>query len=332
MNKKIFNRFRRYLFKILMFWPQLKLAVVKRNQRKEFSRLVPKFEEIYGKITGQNNNASVFITPFWAELNKKYEKILLPAPPFSFLRNKLISYTMVFTKGGKFLRSRVDFLEKIFPQNELKIILEEDYVGSPTLVSAKYLASHNSVYHFYHIGKFLDGTKADLNDIKLIVEWGGGYGNMAKLFWRLKQGDLTYVLIDTALFSCLQWLYLSVALGEEKIKIISSPQERIENGKINILPLNFLNNYSEQGTLTQASLNNLNADLFVSTWALSESSEFTQKYVEKNNFFNAPRLLLAYQKSNKFLPDAGKIGELAEKRGAVVEEIIDMKGNYYVFQ
>jgi hypothetical protein len=187
-------------------------------------------------------------------------------------------------------------------------------------LNSTYLTSHNSIHHLFHLFRFLDKTHCDLDQIDTIVEWGGGYGNMAKIFERLKSTPSTYIIIDIPLFSCIQWLYLTTILGEENVHLLQNAEDTICSQKINLMPICFLGHYK------------INADLFISTWALSESSKYSQDYVVAHEWFNSKHILLAYQESNKDLPDADRVGKLAKSIGAVIEDIEFLPGNHYAFR
>ena len=153
-----------------------------------------------------------------------------------------------------------------------------------------------------------------------VVEWGGGYGNMAKIFKRLNSTPSTYIIVDTPLFSCIQWLYLATILGEESVNLLQGPEDTIRAEKINLLPICFVDRHK------------INADLFMSTWALSESSKYSQDYVLDHEWFNAKHLLLAYQDSRDDFPEAERVGEIAANNGAIIEDIEFLPGNHYAFR
>jgi len=212
-------------------------------------------------------------------------------------------------------------LEKGFSEDRLKILLEEDYVGNPLIINSTYLTSHNSIHHLYHLIKFLEKTKSNLDEISTVVEWGGGYGNLAKIFRRLKSATHTYIIIDTPLFTSIQWLYLTATLGEENVNLLQNPEDIVHLGKINLIPICFVDHHQ------------ISADLFISTWALSESSQFSQDYVVAHEWFKSRHLLIAYQKSiADYLPDSDRVGTLADVSGAFIEEIDFLPGNYYAFR
>ena len=102
--------------------------------------------------------------------------------------------------------------------------------------------------------------------------------------------------------------------------MIDNAGARLEKEKINLLPVCFSKNYQ------------LNAELFIATWSLSESSKSVQDYVNSHNFFGAKHFLLSFQKSGKKLPYAGRLGEIARCRGAVIQSIKFLPGNYYAFK
>lgn len=295
----------------------LYLALIKRDQKSTFEVLKGKCSQYYNDLRTQD--ISDFITPLWEDYNKEIEKVILPYPLFSFLRNRSIMKSMFVAAGGKWINEELAFLEKSLPTKRLRTILQEDYVGKPILMNSTYLTSHSSIHIFYHLLKFQDKARINLSQLGTVVEWGGGYGNMAKLFRRVNT-KATYIIIDTPLFSCIQWLYLATVFGDSAVNILHSIESRIEREKINLLPVCFLK------------CHDLNADVFIATWSLSESSKSAQDYVSSLNFFDAKHLLLAYQESSHQLPDAGRLGDIAVTHGAVIEPIEFLPGNYYAFK
>lgn len=235
------------------------------------------------------------------------------------MKEPIITQTM-FGAGGKGIRNEMPFLEKKISRDELEALLEEDYVGDPLIINSTYLTSYKSILNLYHFIRFFDTTQCNLDQIATVVEWGGGYGNMAKIFKRLKSAPSTYIIIDTPLFSCLQWLYLATILGEESVNLLHNPEDAIHAEKINLIPICFLERHKISG------------DLFISTWALSESSKFSQDYVLTHKWFNSKHILLAYQDSSNILPDADRVGKIAASTGAVIQDIEFLAGNHYAFR
>lgn len=315
---RIIRRVSRQLIRLRMRPLQTRLAQIKHDQIITFYTLRDNFPKIYNNL--KQYNITKFTTSYWESLNTGLEKVFLPYPSFSFLRNPIIMSTMFPTVGGKWLEEELNFLEKIIPRDKLKVLLQEDYIGVPLLLNSTYFTSHNSIHHLYHLIRFLDKTHCNLDQINTVVEWGGGYGNMAKIFIRLKYIPSTYIIIDIPLFSCIQWLYLATILGREKVNLLYENKDTIQAKKINLIPICFVDNYE------------IDADLFISTWGLSESSMCAQNYVASRQWFNSKHILLAYQNSNNSLPYADRIGKIAASNGAIINDIDFLTGNYYAFR
>jgi hypothetical protein len=227
---------------------------------------------------------------------------------------------MFVSSGGRVLADERRYLETQFPKRTLKMLLSENASGAPLILDRRYITSHNSIRHLYSIARWMETAKPDLSSIRTVVEWGGGYGNMAKLFLRLSPSIKTYVIIDTPLFSLIQRVYLSVVLGAGRVHFISEPGEGIEEGKVNIVPVSFVESLS------------IRADLFVSTWALSESNAYAQRRVIERSCFSARHLLVAFQEANELLPESEGVREMAKRFGAKIIPIPHLRGSHYLFK
>ncbi|MFO0955415.1 MAG: hypothetical protein U0526_02670 [Candidatus Saccharibacteria bacterium] len=282
---------------------------------KEYSR---QFPNTYREM--QSLNSLELVEPLWKKFNEEVENVFLPKPKIDFLKNSTIRNTMFVESKGLWLETQLEYLAEKYPSNtKLKKILHENIIGRPSLIVKKYSTSHNSVHHLYHLERFKESTNIHLDDISTVVEWGGGYGNLAKIYRRLSPKS-TYTIIDTPLFTSIQWLYLSSVLGE-KINVLDSKRSKIIEGKINLLPI---------GLVKEVDLGTHN-DLFISTWAISESSKAAQKFVIDNNMFEAKHVLLGYQDSTEELPEASNTIKLAKLRKLKPSPIDFIPGNYYIF-
>ena len=294
-----------------------RLAKFKGWQKDKFVGLSERFEPDYRSLSG--HETARFTTPLWNDFSAKLESVFLPRPPLSFLRNPDIQKTMFVSGRAKWLDTELNLLESAFDGQRLRSLLEEDFAGDPPLSHARYATSHNSIHHLYHIARYAKSTGVDPAKVRTIVEWGGGYGNLAKIFTRLNGSGLTYTIIDLPLLSVLQWLYLATVLGEERVNMVKGPGDPLAEGKVNVLPVCFVDAKKVAG------------EMFVSTWALSESSQYAQDYVANRGWFGAKHVLLAYQDGDKSLPDAGRLGEIAASAGMRLEDIDFLPGNHYAF-
>ena len=108
----------------------------------------------------------------------------------------------------------------------------------------------------------------------------------------MTRGRAEYVIVDLPIFIALQWLYLASVLGPEHVHIVDGGSDPRRGAGIVLVPLALAHDV-EPG-----------ADLFISTWALSKCTTAAQDFVVDRDWFQAERLLLAYQRSTATFPDA----------------------------
>lgn len=274
------------------------------QQEKNYFELRKKFKKKFDKLKG---NYESFITPPWISYEKELKKVLLPYPKFNFLQEVPILKGMFGTK-------RDEWFSRIL-SNMPEKVSKEDYIGEPLLYDSKYLSSQNLIEHYLHIKNFKKYIKSPT---KRIVEWGGGYGSMARMLWRLGEVK-TYVSIDLPIVCALQWFYLSIIFGEENVYLFQDPNDKIKEGKMNIVPVFWVDSL------------NFKPDLFISTWALSESSKEAQDFVVRRNWFNAKHFLLAFTGNRNRFPDSNRLRNLAKNKGALIRKVDYSPGNYYAF-
>jgi len=294
------------------------LAKLKSYQFDNYELLKGKFSGIYNNLI--KFDIKHFITPLWEEYNRRIKTAILPFPLFSFLNHPVIRETMFLTSHVKWLKTEIKFIEKKYNTKLLRSLLLEDFIGMPEISNLKYKTSNTTIHHFYSISKFIDISKCTFNDIDTIIEWGGGYGNMAKILLRMIKKKITYIIMDTPTFSCIQWLYLSSIFGIGNVNLIENLNDKIEPNKINLLPICFIDQYK------------LDTDLFISTWALNESSKNSQNFVVKNNWFNARHFLLAYEQSNELYPSSHRLNKFAVNLGLKIEEIEHLTDSRYAIK
>ena len=281
------------------------------------------YKKNYIEKLGDISNCQKFIIPMWQGLAENIKADFINNFNISFLENKVIRRTMFLDYGGSALQKmEINNLEKIYSKNRLKYLLKETPVGQPTITNFKYWTSHNSIHQLHHLANFSEITSLDYSNISQVVEWGGGYGCMARVLMKFNP-NLTYIIIDLPIFSIIQAIYISTIFSPDKINVITDENQNIAKNKINIIPINMLigNN-----------IKILNTDIFISTWALSESTDYSQEYVEANIFFGAKYLLMAHQQKSQEVQYAEDItGHLNNYQTLYHEKIPNLKNNYYLF-
>lgn len=262
-----------------------------------------------------------FIVPAWKNMSDATASYFASGFSDDFLKNDVIKNTMFFTKGGNMQKLQLLQLKKQFGK-KLSNIITEHPAGRPHITSLRYLTSHNTIHHASHMANFAKHASQDIFKKNRILEWGGGYGNFARILKR-QRPDMTYTIIDLPVFSFIQATYLSTVFGKDSINLITSPNDHVISGKINIIPLN-------EALLGKIDLGPI--DVFVSTWALSESTDYAQAFVERTNFFNAESILIAHQARSDAMRYAEDIAKRLNQFDVVYHEQIPyLKTDYYLF-
>lgn len=130
--------------------------------------------------------------------------------------------------------------------------ITEDDFGGPERYNGLPTTSGNLIHQAYHLLQWEKATGKRVKDLERIVEFGGGYGAMAKL---IRRSGFTgeYIIFDTPEFSLLQEYYLS-NVGIDDVHCISSDHAWSVAWK-------------------------RPADLFIALWSLSETDDATQERI-----------------------------------------------------
>lgn len=308
------NTFLETLSKILYFFDW--------SSHQTFASSYRKYRGLYLEYKKENAIDPKWVVPMWQEFMNSMEKDFLGAFDYSFLKNPIIKQNIFVSINSRLQKAQMTYLTKIFGEQELYVILPESSVGNPTITNFRYRTSHNTIHHLHHLAKFSDEAKINLNSLESAVEWGGGYGNFARIFLRMNP-EATYTIIDLPIFSFIQATYLSTIFGPDKINLIIETGQNIQKGKINIIPIN----KSILGGISWGE-----PEIFVSTWALSESSDYAQNFVGSLAFFGARYLLFGHQESSSHVPYAESITKHLSTYNIIYHKKIPLlKNNYYLF-
>jgi putative sugar O-methyltransferase len=264
-----------------------------------------------------------YLMPSWEKNTQEIEDIFIKGFPFSFLRNQMLKHTMFAHLPKQATQIQKKMIALHDEHAMVSGALHEHNTGNPILNDLEYKTSGNSIHHLFHLLKFEKETNTPLASMKSVLEFGGGYGNMAKLFKKMHP-DTTYTIIDIPIFSYIQYVYLQTVLGAENVVLFENEQ-RIVPGKVNIVPMH-------KPYLTQVAAELTDLDLFISTWALSETNKATQDMVRGYKYFNATNLLLAYQKANEMFEYAQNIEKLPDDYTSTYQALTEyMENNFYLF-
>ncbi|MGE2729515.1 putative sugar O-methyltransferase [Mycolicibacterium vaccae] len=258
------------------------------------------FEELAQAFPAQLNRVRTCTSPHyvradWAARNAELERGLLPVPPADFLQHPVIRFQMFV--GDHLLAEQLPYvLDRLGDPT----LLAEDAVGAPptvTVPGTSVRTSSNTVHQLYHLLRYEEATGRAVREAETVVEWGGGFGSLMRLLHRRHGDQPTCVLIDTPVFSALQWLYLSAVLGTAEVVLHDHAPVQPAPGRVNIVPIGLVEDLD------------VAADLFISNWSLNESTAAAQRDVVARDWFGARALLLAMHAGDRF-------AEVAQSHGA----------------
>ncbi len=238
------------------------------------------------QIMKKKSNYKKFITEMWQGHYDHAEKMCLENRN-DFLKDDLLRYAFFLSAGGLWQKIQLPYLESKWDTQKLECLLKEDHFFHPYITDAKYFSSETMINHLTHLTLFQDKLKVDINKFKTIIEFGGGYGGMARLFRRICGNFCTHIIIDLPIFIIIQAYYLKNIFGDDQINLIINGSDNIKTGKINLIEI------SKYDKLRIVS--NWMPDLFVATWSLSEANNYTQEYISSMGYFDSKYILNGYR-------------------------------------
>ena len=287
------------------------------DERDRFRALAPRFPEVLRDLLRRFPAPPA--EPTWAGVYAGIAQLMVPDPPFAFLRCPPLS------RGGAYwdaydavVAAELRDVEGWLGTNAVNPaeVLRENAVGGPYLYDRRYPTSSMLVQHAVHVCSLWKEIGIRPSELHRVVEWGGGYGSMARLLFRF-QPRLSYVILDTPVMLALQWLFLSTVLGPDRVVLPGSEDGSSREGRV------YLQNSSSFGPVGNP------PDLFLSTYALSESPRALVEGVAARRFFGAEHLWVAYTPTHPDFPQWRILEEAAAQSGArVVPHPVRPKDRY----
>jgi len=146
----------------------------------------------------------------------------------NFLQNSFIQQ-MFFIHNRFFILFELLEMKSSENWKQWKKLIKENNIGNPVRYFLYPKSSGNKIHQVYHLKKYHDYSKINYREFKNIIEFGGGYGNMATIFKKINKSS-NYIIFDTKEVTLLQYYYLKrngldVSLNcdnKSKIKLISN--------------------------------------------------------------------------------------------------------------
>ena len=210
--------------------------------------------------------------------NNEIKSLINDKKLINFLRNPFIQ-KMFFIHNRLFIKNELDEI-----RNDKKFfflwknLIKEDEVGDPIRYFLYPKSSGNRIRQVYHLKKFCDFSNVNIKTIKKVIEIGGGYGCMARIFFKISQ-KIKYVIFDTFEVNLLQYYYLKI----NKLKVA------IENkkSKINLI-------YSVNKFNNCINYRNESKTLLIANWSLSEMPLKLRNKIIKL-IFKIPYIIISFQ-------------------------------------
>lgn len=215
----------------------------------------------------------LYLHPYWLTNKHEIRKILLAEPQRNFLKNNIISGTMVRSGIGNPQLYELCYLKHCLSKKtteQLALFKESDF-GQLSRECTEFNCSSNTLGHLFYAAKVLENQPST---IQRIIEFGSGYGNLAHIFKTIVPGA-TIFLIDLPEFLAFQMLFLQASMPEVSIYFHSTIPTTYQENAIHLIPVYLLENFD------------IKTDVFISTMALSETTETLQRLIIKKNFFDA---------------------------------------------
>ncbi len=258
----------------------------------------------------------------WSRNANRLRELVLSREPREFLQWDVIAATM-FISNARFVSHELNYLRQQPAWRGLyKSAIRESASGRPIPYLFHPASSGNLIHHAYHAALFQEQSGVNIQDIDLVLEFGGGYGSMCRLFHNLGFNG-RYLLFDLPAFSALQRYYLrSIGLD------VASESDGAESLH-GVFCISDINQLQSLLSVTSSS----GPALFLSTWALSESPLKTREQV--TGLLSGFRLfLIAYQESFRELDNMEYFDAWKRGRQDIAwhdRRIEHIPGNNYLF-
>lgn len=246
-------------------------------------------QDYYAKIAylSKSLEKDGFVTQQYNKNNLKLVKAIIEAEP----NEKLLTTTWlsnVMVRSGRPISCNYEecFLKNCLDQktaDKIKNFANGTSDGDKfflPITSKQFNCSTSTLGHLFYVGKLYSWMD---KEPEFIVEFGGGYGNLARCFKSISP-NTTIVIIDLPEMCAIQSMFLKYTLPHTDIITHTKVAEQIKAGSIHLIPVSFID-----------SLDYLKCDAFISTFAISEAPEKIQKKIIQLKFFQADAIYLAGQ-------------------------------------
>lgn len=283
-----------------------------------WNRMQIEYQSMLNQLS--QTDASFFgrlVHPDWRGKSNQVKSFLLGKVDKKFLQNSVLKSSMVrhgYAKEQVFEENYLSLSQNSQVKEILKSFKEVD-IGGTSRDCPLYNCNTTSLGHLYYLARVLEKTPYSL---KTVVEFGAGYGPLARIAMSTMK-NMTYYIIDLPEICAVQYLYLVSALGYDRVKIHHSIPSEFEKNRIHLVPVYFIDKLELE-----------DVDLFISNFAITESTLFTQNLISEKNFFNTKVIYITgLVSSPKWVATQSLIDSIKGKFPRAARETLRGDSNFY---
>jgi len=253
------------------------------SQRARFRELAHDVKPIYARWDeGFAASADACLHPLWRDARPAFVDLIRDGLPRDFLEHPAVAQQFCRQGFGAPQRHELDYLTSRGPElRRLIARLVESPIGRPTLDCRELQLSANTLGMLYYFARIAERLPVERQ--RTIVEFGGGYGCLCRVALELLPQPTTYVIVDLPEMLALQYVFVRASSAERRVVPHFSPPVEIVANAVNLVPVSFADQLSVE------------PDLFVSTFALSETPRQVQERVARGRFFDSDAVYLVGQ-------------------------------------
>ena len=202
-----------------------------------------------------------------------------------------------------------------------KKLIKENDIGNPVRYFLYPKSSGNKIHQVFHLKKYYDFSKIDFRKFNNIIEFGGGYGNMAYIFYKINP-KINYIIFDTYEVNLLQYYYLKKCNLNVGIGINN-------NNKIKLI-----NNFKDLEKIIKKT-KKTHKNLFIANWSVSEIPlNFRKKLLFIFNKYSYQ--IFSFQKNFERIDNLKyfenlNYSNIKNKLKSKIFKMSSKRGNFYLF-
>jgi hypothetical protein len=240
-------------------------------------KVKPDLVSVLKKDINRNDDTSNY-APSWKLMIEEFKRAISNDNLNNFLRWDIVQRTIT-SANSTLVDKEYNALKKDKYFNSFWVpLLLEGSLGNPELYWRNIKFGVNKIHQAYHLMLFRNYSNEDIQSLGLVVEFGGGYGNMCELFHRINKQQ-KYFIFDFPEMLALQKFYIN------SLNIHADFEYKEDN---------YCTLYSDLSKMESQVKNVSGKKLFIATWSFSESPVALRELFT-NMLFGFDCFIIAFQ-------------------------------------